>query len=322
MRRCILLSFLCVLISTGLGAAAFLARDRTGEPAGTTPAAPPQVRSISLLRDGELVCLPLEEYLVGAVAGEMPAAFHPQALRAQAVACRTFAVRRSGEPSPAHPHAQVCADPGCCQAWLSESERRQRWGDSFDEYERAVRAAAEDTAGVILTWRGEPILACFHASSPDRTESSGAVWGTALPYLVSVDTPETAGDVPDFVTAVSLSAEELRRGVSELDPRASFDAPPESWIGERVLDTGGRVAAIRIGGAALPGAEVRKAFSLRSACFSLEWTGEDFLFTVRGSGHGVGMSQYGAQVMAAQGAGWREILAHYYPGSSPEALSS
>ena len=111
-------------------------------------------------------------------------------------------------------------------AWLSEAERAELWGDSFQVWEAAVRAAAEDTAGVCLTWRGEPILACFHASSPGVTESSGAVWGTALPYLVSVDTPEGEEDVPGFVTSVRLSADELRRGVREIDPRAPFDGEP------------------------------------------------------------------------------------------------
>ena len=319
MRRCFLLSFLCVTLSVLLGAATRLPPDRGPETAAPAPV--PEGKTLSLLRDGETVRLPLEEYLVGAVAGEMPASFHPQALRAQAVASRTYALRRESEPSPSHPEAAVCPDPGCCQVWLSEAERRERWGERFDEYESNLRAAVADTAGMVLTWEGEPILACFHASSPALTESSGAVWSASLPYLVSVPTPEGAEDVPNFVTTVSLSAEELRLGILALAPEAVFDGAPESWVGERVLDTGGRVASIRIGGAAVPGKAVRVAFSLRSACFTLQWTGEDFLFTVEGSGHGVGMSQYGAQAMARQGADWREILEHYYPGVVLEALS-
>ena len=325
MLRYILLSILCALISSALPAAVYVPPEAVSPdmpPEALTAQAPPDGGgTITLLREGEIAALPLEEYLVGAVAGEMPASFHPQALRAQAAACRTFALRRQSEGAPAHPEAAVCADPGCCQVWLSEAERAERWGDSFGIYEAVVRAAVEDTAGFCLVYRGEPILACFHASSPGVTESSGAVWGTALPYLVSVDTPEGAGDVPDFVTSAALSPDELRRGVRQIDPGAPFDGPPETWVGERVLDMGGRVAAIRLGGAAVPGAAVRQVFSLRSACFSLEWTGEQFVFTVEGSGHGVGMSQYGAQVLALQGADWREILAHYYPGAELSALS-
>ncbi len=321
MIRYLLLSILCVLFSVALPALVYVPPLPAPEP--RTQAAPAaEGVTVTLLRDGETAVLPLEEYLVGAVAAEMPASFHPQALRAQAVASRTFALYRRGEVSGRHPRADLCGDPGCCQAWLSEAERAELWGDSFQVWEAAVRAAAEDTAGVCLTWRGEPILACFHASSPGVTESSGAVWGTALPYLVSVDTPEGEEDVPGFVTSVRLSADELRRGVREIDPRAPFDGEPETWVGQRVLDTGGRVAALRVGGVTVPGSAVRETFSLRSACFTLVWTGEDFLFTVEGGGHGVGMSQYGAQAMARQGADWREILAHYYPGAELSDMSS
>lgn len=321
MIRCLLLSILCVLLSVVLPALVYVtppAPAETPAPAVSAAASP----TVTLLRDGETAALPLEEYLVGAVAAEMPASFHPQALRAQAAACRTFALYRMREVTGRHPQADLCGDPGCCQAWMSEAERREFWGDAFETCEAAVRAAASDTAGVFLTWQSQPILACFHASSPGVTESSGAVWGEALPYLVSVDTPEGAEDVPGFVTAVRLTADELRRGVREIDPRAPFDGEPETWVGQRVLDTGGRVAALRVGGVTVPGSAVRETFSLRSACFTLVWTGEDFLFTVEGSGHGVGMSQYGAQAMARQGADWREILAHYYPGAELSGLSS
>lgn len=320
MRRIILLSLICVLFSAALPATVFTRQQRSSAEA-PPPSPEPPVRTVSLLLDGETLTMPLEEYLPGVVAGEMPASFHPQALRAQAVASRTFALRRREVPAARHPEADVCADSGCCQVWLSEERRRELWGEDFDRYEAAVRSAVEDTAGVILTCGGEPILACFHASSPGRTESSGAVWGTALPYLVSVDTPEGAGDVPDFVTTVDVSAEELREGILSIAPMAAFAGDPSEWVGERVLDTGGRVSVIRIGGAPVPGAAVRETFSLRSACFTLCWTGGGFLFTVEGSGHGAGMSQYGANVMAKGGASWQEILAHYYPGTQPEPLS-
>ena len=321
MIRYLLLSILCTLLSVVLPAAVFVP-PVPAAPAPAASAAAPEGVTVTLFRDGETAALPLEEYLAGAVAAEMPATFRPQALRAQAVASRTFAMYRMGGASPRHPQADVCADPGCCQAWLSEAERREFWGDSFELHEAAIRAAVSDTAGVFLTWRSEPILACFHASSPGRTESSGAVWGSALPYLVSVDTPESAEDVPNFITEVRLTPDELRRGVREIDPHAPFNGEPAAWVGERVLDTGGRTAAIRVGGVTVSGAAMREAFSLRSACFTLVWTGEDFLFTVEGSGHGVGMSQYGAQAMAGQGSNWREILMHYYPGAELSDASS
>ena len=321
MRRIFFLSLLCALMSAAVPAVVYSRGQipSTAEP-GPSPAAEAR-RMISLLRDGRIETMPLEEYLPGVVAGEMPAVFPPQALRAQAVASRTYALHRMQERSSRHPEADVCDDSDCCQVWLDESRRRELWGENHDLYESAVHAAVADTAGAILTWGGEPILACFHASSPGRTESSGALWGTALPYLVSVDTPESADDVPNFITTAELTPETFRQGVLSVVPSAPFSGEPETWIGERVLDTGGRVAAIRVGGATVPGAALRKAFSLRSCCFTLEWTGESFLFTVEGSGHGAGMSQYGARVLAESGASWQEILAHYYPGAQVELLS-
>ena len=280
-----------------------------------SPAGPDGSVTVTLLHDGEVLTLTMAEYLPGAVAGEMPASFAAEALRAQAVASRTYALRRAGQACSRHPQAALCDDPGCCQRWLDEEQRRTLWGAEYDRWAAAVEAAEQDTDGAILVSGGEPILACFHASSPGRTESSAAVWGAALPYLVSVDSPESAETVPGFVTEAVFSPEEFRAAVLDAHPAAGLTGKPETWLGQRVTDAAGRTALLQVGDAALTGTELRQLFSLRSAAFTLEWTGESFLFTVTGSGHGAGMSQYGANVMAAEGASWREILAHYYPGT-------
>ena len=173
----------------------------------------------------------------------------------------------------------------------------------------------EETDGEYLSYNNAPILACFHSSSAGYTENSAAVWGTALPYLISVSSPETAEDVPNFVSTVELSPEEFRTLAEEALPAISFSDQPADWLGERTTDHSGRVSSIRVGGIPVSGARMRDIYSLRSANFRLEWTGHSFLFTVTGYGHGAGMSQYGANVMAARGATWQEILAHYYPGA-------
>ena len=329
MKHCIIAAALCLLIAVLLPTALWEYRQSAGtvpaseDAAGPTPGetpAPVTVRAdsaltVTLLRGGETAVMTMEEYLPGVVAGEMPAAFAPDALRAQAVAARTYALYRKRTGSAAHPEADVCGDPGCCQAWLDEDALRGRWGEDDERYAEIIASAAADTDGMILCWENEPILACFHASSAGMTESSAALWGTALPYLVSVESPETAQDVPGFVTSVEVSPEELASAVRELAPRADLTGAPERWIGESIPDRGGRVSVIRIGGAALTGAALRDRFGLRSGCFTLSWTGHSFLFTVTGSGHGAGMSQYGANVMARQGSTWQEILAHYYPGT-------
>ena len=319
MKRCILFSAWCMLFAVLFPAAVqrvSLPEAVSASPVNAQTPSPAPETVIRLLRDGEITPLPLEEYLVGVVAGEMPAAFEPAALRAQAVAARTYALYRMASGSAAHPQADVCGDPGCCQAWLPEEELARRWGGDCAVYHERIRSAVADTEGIVLTWEGEPILACFHASSPGRTESSRALWGRELPYLVSVDSPETPDTLPSLISTVTLTADELRSAVSAVRPEADFSAPPEAWVGERVLDVSRRVTSLRIGGEAIPGTEIRALFGLRSACFSLEWTGDGFAFTVQGSGHGAGMSQYGAQLLAREGYTWEQILSHYYPGTS------
>lgn len=326
MKRSFALSLVCVLTAALLPLLVW----RAGEAPEAAPAPSPAPaeadsgdgrRTLTVLTLDGPVTMTMAAYLPGVLAGEMPASFAPDALRAQAVAARTYALYCAGHSRGRHPEADVCCDPGCCQAWLDEDARRALWGGDFDRWEAAVRAAAADTDGAILRSGGEPILACFHSSSPGMTESSERVWGQALPYLVSVDSPESADTVPRFVTTVRLSAEEFRAVAEAVCPAAALTGPPESWIGQRITDPSGRVAVQTLGGAEVSGEALRRAFSLRSTCFTLVWEGDCFLFTVTGSGHGVGMSQYGAQLLARQGLSWREILAHYYPGTELAALS-
>ena len=277
--------------------------------------------TVSFFHDGQVRQITLADYLPGVLAGEMPAAFEEDALRAQAVAARTFAAFHKLRGAPAHPGADVCDDPACCQVWIGEEELRDRWGENYDLYQRRILSAVAATDGEYLTFEGEPILACFHSSSPGQTEASAALWGTPLPYLVSVDSPETADDVPNFISTVEVAPEDFRETIlSEYPGCAITETLPPDWLGARTLDTGGRVASIRVGGTPISGTKMRSLFSLRSASFTLEWTGRSFLFTVTGYGHGAGMSQYGANVMAREGSTWREILSHYCPGTELSAL--
>ena len=334
MMRCILAALLCLAFALLLPVAAprltaalapdvgpgnpetGAVREEDAVPAALILPGADRRASVTLLRNGRVTEMTLAEYLPGVLAGEMPAGFEPQALRAQAVAARTFAVFHARRGTAAHPEAALCADPACCQVWLGEDELRDRWGEGFEANMARIRSAVEDTDGVCLTYGGEPILACFHSSSPGQTENSAAVWGTSLPYLVSVDSPETAADVPDFISTVEIAPEDFREVILSAYPRCAItEALPPDWLGSRTLDTGGRVASIRVGGTPISGTKMRSLFSLRSACFDLVWTGHSFLFTVTGYGHGAGMSQYGANVMAREGQTWPEILAHYYPGT-------
>ena len=256
----------------------------------------------------------MAEYLPAALAGEMPAAFHPEALRAQAVALRSYALHFRAARKDAHPDADVCTSPACCAAFADDAALRARWGAEFARYASKMRAAAADTDGQYLVWEDEPILAVFHAASAGQTEAGGAL-GVAAPYLVSVPSPETAETVAALESTVEVSSAEFRGAVASVAPDAVFGDDPAAWLGAVTRTESGRVASVQIGGAAVSGLALRQLFSLRSADFSLAWDGSCFRFSVRGSGHGVGMSQYGADLLAEGGASYAEILAHYYPGT-------
>lgn len=269
----------------------------------------------TVLEDGRITEHSMSEYLPGVLAAEMPASFDPEALKAQAVAARTYIMYCMLGGSQKHPGADVCNDASCCKAYATEEQLRELWGDSYDEYSRKIRSAAVETDGRYLSYEGSPIQAVFHSSSYGRTEDGGALW-SSLPYLVSVDSPETEEDVPNFITTVEVSAQDLAQTVMTAYPEAVFTGGPENWIGAVSDYESGRVASLELGGVPISGAELRTMFTLRSTAFTLEYTGESFLFTVRGYGHGVGMSQYGANVMAKDGCDYITILEHYYPGTT------
>lgn len=263
--------------------------------------------------DGEnLKNVTMADYLPYVLAAEVPATFSEEALKAQAVAARTYILYCTEHANPKHPEADICTEAGCCMAYSDETVLRGVWGDKFDQNLAAIRKAVTDTDGQVLTYAGEPILASFHSSSAGKTEDGSELWGD-VPYLVSVSSPETENDVPDFVTTVEVSKDNFRETVLLLKPEAVFSDDPAAWISGTELDESGRVRNMTIGGTALTGSELRKLFSLRSTAFAIEFKNGIFVFTVKGYGHGLGMSQYGANVMAKNGFDYREILVHYYP---------
>ena len=330
MKKTILLSYLALFIVLGfplllqgrsLSLPEASAPAAAESPAPETSAAPaplaasagePAPDSISVLTDGGAVTMDMQEYLVGVVAAEMPASFQDEALKAQAVAARTYAMYCA--KGQKHGEAQVCTDYACCQAWQSDEALRQKWGGDYDTYSQKIRAAVEATAGQYLSYAGQPVFAAFHSSSAGATEDCGQVWNPS-PYLVSVSSPETAEDVPNYISTVECTPLDFRDTLLYAHPDADFTGEESGWIGEIRLDGSGRVASAVLGGVSMKGTELRQLFSLRSTAFQLEYTGESFRFTVTGYGHGVGMSQYGANVMAREGETYTGILAHYYPGT-------
>ncbi|MBQ4369548.1 MAG: stage II sporulation protein D [Oscillospiraceae bacterium] len=271
---------------------------------------------VRLLVNGETKELTLAEYLAGVVAAEMPAAFEDEALKAQCVAARTYTLYRMLlHPSPEHPEADMCANVQCCQAYISPDERRERWKAAFEENEKKIERAVALTDGQCLVWEGEPIFAAFHSSSGGFTEDSGSVWHSSLPYLVSVYSPETEECVPNFRTETEISFSDFKSTVSAKYPQAAFGGEPSGWIGGIERSLSGRITRAEIGGVSLTGTELRMLFSLRSADIEISETESGFVFYVTGYGHGVGMSQYGAETLAAAGSSYKQILEWYYTGA-------
>ena len=265
---------------------------------------------------GQTEKIKLREYVIGAVAAEMSPLYHTQALKAQAVACYTYAKRQKEKNektiSSYFSRADITDDPATHQGYINGKQRKEKWGENFEEYEAKIEAAVDEVFGSFLEYEGETALAAYHAISAGDTQSAEEVWGKKYPYLSSVPSP---GDKlsPDYISQKSYTAEEFKKLAKECG--AKLDGESENWLGEITKNDDGYVSFLRIGTTDIEADDIRNAFSLRSVCFDVEFDGEKFIFTCKGYGHGVGMSQYGADYMARQGFSWQEILQHYYPGT-------
>ena len=276
--------------------------------------------TVRLQRESGIVSLSLHDYLVGVVASEMPVSFEPEALKAQAIAARSYTLYRM-TVEPVHTAADVCDNVLCCKAYANEEELRAKWGDSYAGNIATIEAAVRATDGYCLSYEGQAILSAFHSSSDGMTESSENVWGRALPYLVSVSTPETDADVPNLHTTVILALDEFRRIVADGYPDAVLDGDPSGWLTNATYSDSGRLLQVDLGGVTLSGTQLRFLLELRSSAITWTFDSQSVTFQVSGYGHGVGMSQYGANVLAEQGLTCTEILAHYYPGTSLQSLA-
>lgn len=267
--------------------------------------------------EDQITEMTMEDYLWSVTAAEMPASFETEALKAQVVTARTYARRKMELGEDRHPDADVCTDIACCQAFITREQAATLWGDEAAQYTEKICSAVEQTDGEVVTYQGQTIQAVFFSSASGRTEDAVAVWGNSVPYLVAVDSPE-GENVPDYYTSVVFTADEFREIFLAAYPKADLSGLPTGWIQSKTATQSGRVAEINIGGIAVKGTELRSLFSLRSTCFSVE-TGEDSVtFQVTGYGHGVGMSQYGANTLAQQGKTYKEILKWYYTGVEVE----
>lgn len=289
---------------------AFAKRSRGQAPEFTAPvgAAVDGKATVQVLtEDGETVTQSLEEYLIGVVLGEIPADFEKEALKAQAVAARTY-TRKAQLLGGKHGSGKVCRDPGCCQAYWDPQSYLDR-GGSRENLEK-VEAAVRETDDLVLTYEGTLIEAVYFACSGGRTEDALAVWGTDYPYLRAEDSPgeEDAMYYRD-TKLVTRQALEAALGLR-------LSGSPQSWVGSMTHTSGGGVDSCIFGGETFSGTFLRTKLGLRSTAFTVTPEEDGFLFETKGYGHRVGLSQYGAQAMARDGADYQKILLYYYPGTS------
>lgn len=288
--------------------------DTSTEQAGQT--------QITVSVDGTVREMDLEEYVAGVAAAEMPASFPEEALKAQAIAARTYAMyKKSLGQDETHPDAVVCDDYTHCAAFVDlDSESDDLWGKKADEWCEKVKKAAQDTAGEIVTYNGSPIAAVFHAAAAEQTESAVSVWGSDIPYLTSV---ESSGDkaCPKYDASVTFGAEEFRQIMLANYPDINLTGLPKTWFTEIQSSDAGGVTSCKIGGISLKGTEVRALLELNSTHFTISTTDTSITFHTEGYGHGVGMSQYGAKSMAEDGNTCEQILQHYYVGTEITTIS-
>ena len=272
----------------------------------------PQEETYTILiqNGGELREMDLEQYVLGVTLAEMPADFEPEALKAQAVVARTFAWK-AAITGGKHGDSSVCTNSRCCQGFLSP-EMYLRYYGTEEELEK-VENAVHSTNAVVITYQGELIEATYFSSSWGSTEDAVAVWGNYYPYLVSKDSPE-----PDSVGEATAV---FSRSYLESALHVRLEGDPNRWFHDWVKTDSGGVANVGIGNGSFSGTELREILNLRSTVFSVRVKNDVVFFFTKGYGHRVGMSQYGAEAMAAQGNSWEEILQYYYTGVSLEKIS-
>lgn len=283
---------------------------------------------VFLTGEARIAKVPLEAYIRGVVAAEMPADFHLEALKAQALAARTYIIdraRRQDFSDMTEQYGEAAdgawvSDTVRHQVYCTDEQLRENWGGKYRSYVSRVNRAVNETKGRVITYGGEPIYAAFFSTSNGKTENSEDYWEDAYPYLRSVDSPWDK-DAPSFeaepaVFALAEFTQTLEQQTKR--PIAVTAAGGDDWIQVIEKTEGGSIATLKIGDQTFTGREVREALGLRSADFTWEIDGDRIAITARGYGHGVGMSQWGANLMAADGKTAEDIIEHYYRGVTVE----
>ena len=264
-------------------------------------------QTVTLLKaDGSVEEIELQEYVLHVVLKEMPASFEMEALKAQSVVARTYAVKREKGNSK-HPEASLCTNPQCCQGYCTVEEYLNQ-GGSYTNVQK-IQKAVNDTQGEVITYQKTLIDATYFSCSGGITEDAKAVWGQEVPYLQSVESPGEE-NAAHFTDTVSISFDDFQFLLGQ-----KLNGEPDGWVENISYTAGDGVDSITIENVTYSGTVFRKRLGLRSTSFDIIITDNAVVITTRGYGHRVGMSQYGADAMATTGKDYKEILKHYYTGT-------
>lgn len=267
--------------------------------------------NILISETGEIIEADEREYVIGVLAAEADMSHHKEALKAIATACFTYLryIEEQGNTQK-FKGADISDSPDECQGYLDNEARKKKWGDRYDEYEKLAGEIADSVSGRLITYDGEAILAVYHELNSGTTQSAETVWGKDYQYLQAV---ESAGDrlSADYSKTVLLTEAEFKEYAENLEDMKLSDSA-EEWFELTDADDSGYVKSARIGEKEYSGAEIRDAFSLASADFTVTYDEGRFTVKTLGKGHLVGMSLYGADYMARQGLDYEQILTYYY----------
>lgn len=260
-----------------------------------------EVIKVKRMSTGEIQNVPLEEYVIGVVAGEMPVSFNIEALKAQAVASRTYVLKRAINNDSEYD----VVDSTSNQVYLDIDEMKKKWNDKYDENLSKIKKAVLDTKGEVIFYNNNIIDAMFFSTSNGYTENSGDVFSSDLPYLTSVESKWDEKESPVFYSQREVTKQEFLANLS-------LDINNDIIINNIEKTNTGRLKSLMINGKDFKASELRAVFSLKSTSFSIELKNDKVIFNVSGFGHGVGMSQYGANGMAKEGNDYTKILKYYY----------
>ena len=271
--------------------------------------------TVFMTESSEIMKMEMKDYIIGVVAAEVPASYETEAIKAQAIVAMTYAQYRKKHPDKSI-SADISDDSSKHQGYMSDDDMKEKWGDAYESYRTKIEDAVDSVTGSVILYENEPIMAAYHAISGGKTESAENIWGEDIPYLQSVD---SEWDIYSsrYTSEVRLTADEVKK-IMKTSEKADFDSPEEEWIEIKKTTDNGTVLEAIICGIDLTGIETRELFALRSPVFDATYEDGEFIFTVSGYGHGVGMSQNGANCMAKEGKTAEEIIKHYYKGVTIE----